>query len=164
MQSQETDLFCSVPTRRKFLVECSALIAAALAAPAATLAGPITRSLRKRSLDEISLSALARQMNTPFRILAESGTIRTTLAEVKIRPERRLEPGQRPAQDACNEKFSLVFSGAPGDVLKQDTYPIAHDTLGRFDLFLVPINTGNPAKADYLAVVNRPRKHALKET
>lgn len=35
--------------------------------------------------------------------------------------------------------FSLVFTGAPERVLEQRIYPLRHDALGAFDLFLVPI-------------------------
>jgi hypothetical protein len=38
------------------------------------------------------------------------------------------------------EPFSILFN-TPGDtVLSQKIYRIEHDTLGTFDLFLVPIN------------------------
>ncbi|HUD47750.1 MAG TPA: hypothetical protein VMR33_13030 [Candidatus Baltobacteraceae bacterium] len=149
-----------MPTRRKFLIDCSALIAAALTVPTAGVADSAAPLWRKRSLSEISGSALASQVNTPFRIEAGAGrTIEVTLAEVKIRQDRPLKRGQRPPHDARNEKFSLIFSGSRADLVQQNTYPVAHEKLGRFDLFLVPINTRNPAKIDYQALVNRPRNH-----
>jgi len=109
-------------------------------------------------LIDISLSALAGQLNTPFRIQAAPGrTIHVTLAEVKTRPERPLKPGRRPPPDAGYEKFSLFFSGARADLVRQNVYSVEHETLGRFDLFLVPVCTRNPAKIDYEVVVSRPR-------
>ena len=115
-------------------------------------------------MHEIPCSALVRQLNTPFRIQAASGrTIKVTLAEVKMRKEKPSKPGRRPPPDAGNEKFSLFFSGARGDLLKQDVYSVAHETLGRFDLFLVPICTRNPAKIDYQVVVSRPGNQMMKE-
>jgi hypothetical protein len=80
-----------------------------------------------------------------------------------MRQEKPLKAGRRPPPDAGNEKFSLFFSGSPGDLLPQNTYPVAHETLGRFNLFLVPICTRNPAKIDYQAVVSRPRNNIVEE-
>lgn len=135
---------------------------ATLASPIAAVAESCAPFWKKQFLHEISCSAFAAQLNTPFRIQAESGrSIQVTLAEVNVRPEKPLRPGRHPLPDAGNEKFSLVFSGSRHDLLGQDTYAVAHETLGRFDLFLVPINTRNPAKIDYQAVVNRPRNHVF---
>jgi len=117
---------------------------------------------KKRSLQEISCSALALQVNTPFRMQAASGgTISVTLKEVKVRQEKPLKPGRKPPPEAANEQFSLVFSGARSEWLEQNTYPCEHQALGRFELFVVPIFTRNPDKIDYQAVINRPRTHAF---
>lgn len=35
--------------------------------------------------------------------------------------------------------FSLLFRGPSGPILPQQTYSVEHATLGRFDLFLVPL-------------------------
>jgi Domain of unknown function (DUF6916) len=35
--------------------------------------------------------------------------------------------------------FSLIFRGPRDPILPQQTYPIAHPELGRFDLFVVPV-------------------------
>ena len=75
--------------------------------------------------------------------------------QVLLRADRPVKPGKRPPPDAGNEKFSLVFSGSRAELLPQDTYAFDHQTLGRFDVFIVPVNTRNPAKIDYQAVVNR---------
>jgi hypothetical protein len=151
-------------TRRKFLFDCSAVAAVALAAPTGVVAESIAPFWRKRSLQEITCSDLTRQLNTTFHIKAGSGrTIKVALAEVKIRPEKPLKPGQHPPKDAGHEKFSLIFSGSRDELLSQDAYSFEHRTLGRFDLFIVPICTRNPSKIDYQAVVNRPRNHNFNE-
>jgi hypothetical protein len=139
-------------------------MAATLISPAAVVAESTAPFWKKRSLSEIPCSALVSQLNTPFHIQAASGrTIKVTLAEVKMRREKPLPPGRRPPPDAGHEKFSLFFSGSRSDLLQQNIYSVAHETLGRFDLFLVPIFTRNPAKIDYEVVVNRPRNHMIKE-
>jgi hypothetical protein len=139
-------------------------MAAALASPAAAVAESTAPLWPKRSLQDIPCSALVGQLNTSFRIQAPCGrTIQVTLTEVKMRGEKPPQHGRRPPPDAGHEKFSLFFSGARGDLLQQNIYPVAHETLGRFDLFLVPICTRNPGRIDYQAVVSRPRNHPHKE-
>jgi hypothetical protein len=139
-------------------------MAAALAAPTVVLAESAAPFWKKRSLHEVSCAALASQLQTPFLIQAEAGrTIKVTLVEVKMRLEKPLKPGRRPPPDAGNEKFSLFFAGSRGDLLPQNTYSVAHETLGRFDLFLVPICTRNPTKIDYQVVVSRPRNHIVEK-
>ena len=97
--------FTIVSTRRKFLFDCSALLAA-WAAPTGVVAQSIAPFWNRQSLHEIPCSAFASQLNTPFRIQAASGRmIKVTLAEVKIRQDKPLKPGQRPPQDAGHEKF-----------------------------------------------------------
>jgi hypothetical protein len=156
-------LFNFVPTRRKFLLDCSSLMAAALAAPTGVMAESAACFWKSRSLQDITCSDLAGQLNTPFRLQAAPGrTVTVTLAEVKLHPARPLKPGRRPPPDADHERFSAVFSGARSELLAQNIYPFEHRTLGRFELFIVPINTRNPAKIDYEAVVNRPRIRAGK--
>jgi hypothetical protein len=139
-------------------------MAASLASPAAVMAQSAAPFRKKRSLREISCSDLASQLNTPFRIETSTGrTVTVNLGQVKIRQERPLEPGRRPPPDAGNEKFSLFFTGSRSDLLTQNVYVVAHEKLGRFDLFLVPICTRNPAKIDYEAVVCRPRNHVTEQ-
>jgi hypothetical protein len=103
-------------------------------------------------------------LNTTFRFVTAAGrSIKVTLTEVKMRPQKPLPPGRRPLPDAGHEQFSLFFSGARSDLLTQDIYTVAHETLGSFDVFLVPICTRNSARIDYQAVISRPRLHASLE-
>jgi hypothetical protein len=139
-------------------------MAAGLACPAVSVAESTARFWKKRSLLEIPCSAWVSHLNTTFRFVAAAGgTIKVTLTEVKMRPQRLLPPDRRPLPDAGLEQFSLFFSGARSDLLTQDIYTVAHETLGSFDVVLVPIYTRNPAKIDYQAVISRPRQHATSE-
>jgi hypothetical protein len=138
-------------------------MSAALAAPTVVVAESTAPFWKKQSFQDITCSDLAGQLHTSFRIQTASGkTIKVTLAELILRPAEAPKPGQRPPQDAGNEKFSIVFSGSRSDLLKQNTYPFEHEALGRFELFIVPMNTRNPTKIDYEAVVNRPRNRLFK--
>ncbi len=49
------------------------------------------------------------------------------------------------------ESFSLLFRGPGAFVLPQKIYPLQHDRLGAFDLFLVPV--GRDTKGTYYEVV-----------
>jgi hypothetical protein len=153
-----------VPTRRKFLFDCSALLAGTLTAPTVAIANSADPFARKRRLVKIAFAALASQVNTPFWISGGPGTvIEVTLAEATLRRGTQLRPGNRPPPDTGSEEFSLIFSGARRDLITQNTYSITHRNLGSFELFLVPIYTRNPGKINYQAIVNRPRNHSRSE-
>lgn len=51
--------------------------------------------------------------------------------------------------------FSLLFNGPANPPLAQRTYRFAHERLGLFDLFIVPISA-NRSSQQYEAVFNRP--------
>ncbi len=58
-----------------------------------------------------------------------------------------------PALAGADDAFSLIFTG-PVDALGQDTYTLAHPSLGSFSMFVVPV--GEPtASASYQAIINR---------
>jgi hypothetical protein len=84
-----------------------------------------------------------KHLNTKFRISGEASVIEGELTEVS---ERLLSPRQ--------ERFSLVFR-APNEVfLGQGQRAFAHDEMGNFELFLVPIGR-DEAGTYYEAVFNR---------
>ena len=143
-------------TRRKFLCDCSAMAVAALAAPKMILAGAALPARSWKSLRDVSFEDFAAQLKTTFRVCTGGGEfIEVKLERARPAAEERLRPGQRPAGDAGNEKFSLVFAGRRRELIGQDTYTFEHDALGRFDLFIVPIHTRDPRAIDYEAVFNR---------
>ena len=53
------------------------------------------------------------------------------------------------------ECFSLVFQGPRSLPLRQETYTITHDTMGSFQLLIVPGSQNNPLGRHYEAVINR---------
>ena len=85
-------------------------------------------------------------VNTIFRISDATKVVRSTLVSVTdIGPV----PDQKPAGREC---FVIKFKGPRP--LKQNTYRIEHDVLGKFELFLVP--AGRDRKGSYYqAVINR---------
>lgn len=146
-------------SRRKFLFAGSAVSLAALVFPEGLLAGSARPSRRQYSPEDLSCEAFARQLNTTFWIHATPArSIPVELEEVRLRPDKPLKPGQRPAGDAGNERFSLFFSGHRSQRLPQDTYTFEHEALGRFDSFIVPLLTRKAHRISYEMVFNRPRQ------
>lgn len=47
--------------------------------------------------------------------------------------------GAEPNAEGARAGFSIVFRGPTDRPLEQRIYPMAHDSLGSFDIFLVPI-------------------------
>jgi hypothetical protein len=62
-----------------------------------------------------------------FQLVGEEQTFTAELVEAK------------PLVEAPDRPFSLLFRVADGATLPQRIYPLKHDRLGRFELFLVPI-------------------------
>jgi hypothetical protein len=88
--------------------------------------------------------AFARVLGTPFR-LRPPGAGELTLELVEVSP-LTVRPG--------TESFAIVFRGPLDRPLAQGMYPMAHDQLGAFDLFIVPVGRGAGGVA-YEAVFNR---------
>lgn len=92
-------------------------------------------------------ASFAPYVNTVFRIYPDtSKVLKTTLVSVgDIGPV----PDHKKAGREC---FVLKFRGT--ESLRQSTYRIEHEVLGRFDLFLVPAGK-NKKGVYYHAVINR---------
>lgn len=138
------------PTRRQFLVGCSAAIFTAALIPDSVLGA----RLREADLDDISFGAFLQNMNTIFTVRdAAGGRAEVRLVEARMLPQ--LQQTAAVAEDAGNEKFSLRFMGSPGRAIGQDTYWFEHPRLGRFALFVAPVGPAGTAAANYEAVFNR---------
>jgi Domain of unknown function (DUF6916) len=138
-------------SRRQFLISCSSLTLAAGLAPASLFA----RSWRNISLDQIDFETFLTQQGAVFRVLPESApAVKLKLVEVQKR--QATCPGALAAEDAENEKFSLLFRGGDSPALRQDTYVFEHDDIGRFAMFIVPVRIGNDGRNYYQAIFNRP--------
>jgi len=150
-------------TRRKFLLGCSAISTATLLVPARILAEAVLPARKRASSEDLSLENFTRQLNTTFRIHADSTrSILVKLDEVRVLPDTPQRPGKPTPGDAGYEKFTLIFSGRRSELISQETYRFEHEALGRFELFTVPVFTRNPAKMDYAVVVNRRLDPAFK--
>lgn len=87
-----------------------------------------------------------RHQGTKFRVKLEEQEIDLELAEVKGYFSEHLEQGGM-------ERFSAFFDGPGDNFLPQRLYPMQHDQMGEFDIFLVPI-ARNEKGFRYEAVFN----------
>jgi hypothetical protein len=140
-----------MPTRRQFLLSCSAL-AAASAAPAIALGTPFRSG--GTALDQISFQDFADMLNTAFQVSVDSRTVELRLVGAKL-VAAPMSTGAC-AGDAGNEKFSLLFSGPTGEPLSQDTHNFEHLRIGRFQMFIGPVGPREAGHRYYEAVFNRP--------
>jgi hypothetical protein len=136
-------------TRRKFLLNCSVAAAGASLAPAGALAGNARR--RELPVEQLGFARFAGQVDTVFTVRTGSGAVRLRLTEANPLPDVDAN-----ADDAGNEKFSLIFRGSANRELEQDTYQFEHPAAGRFAMFVVPIGCLDTRHCYYEAVFNRP--------
>jgi hypothetical protein len=139
-------------SRRKFLgTGTLALIATGL--PAHVLAGeslkksaPRSKSSR-RGGEQFDSETFSRYLNTNFRMRSSNtGVVSVKLVEVSHWSESK----------AGKECFSVVFLGSGSRRLRQDTYTVEHEELGKFPLLIVP--SGKVKRGFYYeAVFNRTR-------
>ena len=143
----------ALPTRRRFLLECSALLAATSLAPVAGLAADAP--WRDVTLDQLSLPALRAKVGETFTVRDSAGASQAlVLVEAPTQAPSRHARATDP--DAAHEKFSLVFRGPRAPALGQETYVFEHAGLGRFALFIVPVPRSDPKFCYYQAIFNRP--------
>jgi hypothetical protein len=87
-------------------------------------------------LDQFTHASFGPLMGKRFRVHASEGkTIEMELIEAAKLP---VHPG-RGGQAARREPFSLLFRGPKEFVLPQRIYPVEQETLGKAEIFLVPI-------------------------
>lgn len=86
----------------------------------------------RRMLESLTLRDFFERVGEEFRLEGPSGTAPLTLVEV-VDLARRENPAPR------RSPFSLIFHGPAAPVFSQRIWPLTHETLGRFEIFLVPI-------------------------
>jgi hypothetical protein len=139
-------------SRRKFLK--AGLMAALFAA--VPLRSVFSQSFKERDgnpgetpplqidpLANYSKASFVSYLNSIFQIQTVSGVVAVTLAKVDDMPA--------PKGGEC---FSLLFRGGSLE-LKQDTYVVAHPSLGTFQVFLVPGGSDQNGAKSYLVTINR---------
>jgi len=87
-------------------------------------------------------STFAEHLNSTFRLHHQPTTTELELVEVSD------------GSSNGHVNFSLLFRGPREPQLRQQIYPVEHDRLGRFDLFIVPVKR-DASGLYYEAVFNR---------
>ena len=80
-------------------------------------------------LESFTIDVFAGRVGERFRLVADGEALAVTLVECE----------QLGGTAMSRVPFSLVFLGPREPLLPQRIYPLGHDELGDFDLFLVPI-------------------------
>jgi hypothetical protein len=86
-------------------------------------------------LETFTHARFTAQLGETFRLYSDA----SVPLEVKLVEATLLDPPRRGRAPTPRAPFSLVFQGPRDVVLPQRIYLLEHDTLGRFELFLVPI-------------------------
>jgi hypothetical protein len=94
-------------------------------------------------LSTYSKAAFVYQLNSIFQVYAASKVVEVTLKQIDDMPA--------PAGGEC---FTLMFRGGTKQ-LKQNTYKLAHPSLGTFSLLLVPTGPDRNGAQGYVATINR---------
>ena len=84
-----------------------------------------------------------------FSVETESGKLSLQLMEV----EDLRRAGVDYTAQKRREPFSLLFEGPESPFLSQKIYPFQHETMGSFELFIVPIGK-NENKVQYQVIFN----------
>ena len=140
-------------TRREFLLGGATLALTEGLAPSTLTASAFPG--RGVALHRINFANFARQQGTNFRVLPSYRNA-VALKLVEATSWSQSYPHISGAEDERNEKFSLLFRGALGQPLEQDTYLFEHPGIGRFAMFIVLIGSTDPGHLYYEAVFNRP--------
>jgi hypothetical protein len=146
--------------RRKFLLTCSAAAVSSTFLPRNIFAAP--SRFRTVATPGIGFETFAALVNTDFEVRDADGNGGTLeLIEVTEWAPHSQNPN---AEDAGNEKFSLLFRGLVTEELSQKIYWFEHSALGRFELYISQVGQKGPLVSQYEAIFNRPVAAAVGKT
>lgn len=101
-----------------------------------------------RVLDKLTVDRFKGEIGKTFRLTPESApAIEVVLIEARDLSLQSSVPGAKRAP------FALVFRSPSGPVLPQRIYALENETLGRLDIFLVPIGADKDG-VQYEAIFN----------
>lgn len=141
--------------RRAFCLRSSAGMALLALAPWAVQSKSGGKSLLAVPLPGLRFETFAGQLNTLFVLhLGEGGVVPLRLIRAEMKERTPRENSNAP--DAGFERFSLVFAGRRGPLVPQESYVFEHPRIGRFEMFIAPVISRDPARHKFEAVFNRP--------
>ena len=109
--------------------------------------------MKEVPLGQLSAGRFAELVPTKFQVLVEPGLVVSLELAAVTTPGLGGQVGMSPGSQEF-EGFSLLFHGAADQPLSQRTYRFAHERLGSFDLFIVPVSADRDAR-QYEAVFHR---------
>ncbi|MGZ8216187.1 DUF6916 family protein [Methylomagnum sp.] len=119
------------PQRRKF-------IRIMLGIAVLGYAGGLTSAVQKTiGIGRVSLRGSLRYEKFAA-LLGETFAVSSLDTKLGYRGRLQLVEAKKVVSSAQTEQFSLVFMGAAGDALAQDTYQMRHPTAGKANIFLQP--------------------------
>lgn len=124
---------------------------AAKAAGSNTAIGAAAAILTGWSTDPFVESTFTPLVNSSFQAQVGARVVDMQLVKVTGLSQRTIKGNVLPGQ-----QFSLDFEAA-GPAFAQETYALAHSTLGHFALFLVPVGQPQGSVQTYQAIVNNAR-------
>ena len=80
----------------------------------------------------LTFESFSPHLNSTFALGVGEATLELTLTEATRQPIR-------PFPGMMREPFSLIFRSGRQVVLPQRIYPFQHDSMGKIDLFIVPV-------------------------
>ncbi len=103
-------------------------------------------------LNQLTVSDFIGHVNVNFRTHLDSGEV----LDLELIEARTIGESRRPESSGIRtQAFSLIFRGPSDRLLPQRIYPLEHPTLGRLEIFLVPLGPeGDPQGLHYQAVFN----------
>ena len=84
-------------------------------------------------LESFTLETFAPHRDESFRLHPDAGN------PLELRLVEAASLGERTSPASGRAPFSLVFRGPPAPALPQRIYRLEHQTIGTFEIFLVPI-------------------------
>ncbi len=99
-------------------------------------------------LGDLTCEQFAGCLNQTFS-LEYPGTDALQLELVQVEPKGQFDP-ERDKRQA----FSLLFRGPAEPIVPQAMYPLENTTLGRFEIFVVPLGPDGKEGVSYEAIFN----------
>lgn len=100
-------------------------------------------------LDQLTPGVFEQLSSKTFRLLrTDAPPLDLVLVET-----RNLSRADAEEAGPRREPFSLLFLGPVAPILPQSIYPLENETLGRLEIFLVPVGAG-PEGVEYEAIFN----------
>lgn len=102
-----------------------------------------------KEIKDLSKNDFDALVNTKFKVTPKGWKDKVEIELLEIKEK----------QTDMTESFSMIFKGPEADLFPHDTHLVEHPKLGKYELFLGPINYGKTDAVYYQMIFNR-----LKET